>query len=149
MESRIHSLVNEQRSSSLSWDSALADIARHHSREMAEHRYFNHTNRAGQSPTDRGRAAGYTCRKNFGTYYTDGLAENIFQAPLYSREWYLNGVPVSKDYYSLERIARMVVEGWMDSPGHKQNILNSQFDRQGIGIAIIPDKFAYVTQNFC
>ena len=149
LEYRIHQLVNEERRSNLRWDKELADIARRHSRDMASYGYFSHKDRNDRSPTDRGRAAGYTCRKDFGTYYNYGLAENISKTPLYSRETFRNGRSISKDYYSLEELSRLVVSGWMGSPGHRQNILNVQYDRQGIGIGVVHDKFIYITQNFC
>ena len=56
---------------------------------------------------------------------------------------------VSKDYHSLEELANLVVDGWMDSPGHRENILNSSYDVEGIGVAINDDEEVYVTQNFC
>ena len=92
---------------------------------------------------------GYDCRKDFGSYYTFGLAENIYQAWLYGQYWTQFGVVVSKDYYELEELASLVVDGWMDSPGHRDNILDSSYDREGIGIAISADEQVYVTQNFC
>ena len=92
---------------------------------------------------------GYDCHKDYGTYYTYGLAENIFRASLFSQYWTLSGVVVSKDYYSLEELANLVVDGWMDSPGHRENILNSTYDVEGIGVAINDDEEVYVTQNFC
>lgn len=92
---------------------------------------------------------GYDCRKDFGSYYTFGLAENIYQAWLYGQYWTQFGVVVSKDYYELEELASLVVDGWMDSPGHRDNILDSSYDREGIDIAISADEQVYVTQNFC
>ncbi|MDA0263336.1 MAG: hypothetical protein O2803_04150 [Chloroflexi bacterium] len=37
----------------------------------------------------------------------------------------------------------------MNSPGHRQNIVNEEFDRQGIGTAVGEDESVYITQNFC
>lgn len=116
---------------------------------MARYDYFSHDNLRGQSPSDRGAAVGYDCRKNYGSYYTYGLAENIYQAWLYSQYWTRGGVIVDKDYYQLEELASLVVGGWMDRPGHRENIVNTSYDRQGIGIAISADERVYVTQNFC
>lgn len=116
---------------------------------MASRNYFSHTNLIGQSPTDRGATVGYDCRKDYGSYYTYGLAENIFQGSLYSQYWTRNGVVVRKDYHSLDELASLVVDGWMDSPGHRQNIVDTSYDSEGIGVAIDSDEKVYVTQNFC
>ena len=149
LEQRVHQLINQQRVSSLGLDATLASIARSHSADMARNNYFSHTNLRGQSASDRGAAVGYDCRKDYGSYYTYGLAENIYQAWLYGQYWTRNGVVVRKDYHTLEELASLVVDGWMDSLGHRENILNTSYDRQGIGIAISTDEKVYVTQNFC
>ncbi len=146
-------MVNQQRAqhglSRLGSDMALAAIARSHSVDMARHNFFSHSNLRGQSPSDRGAAVGYDCRKDYGSYYTYGLAENIYQAWLYGQYRTQFGVIVSKDYHELEELASLVVDGWMASSGHRQNILNSSYDVQGIGVAINADEQVYVTQNFC
>lgn len=42
-----------------------------------------------------------------------------------------------------------VVEGWMSSPGHRQNPLNPAYQEIGIGVAAGGDRFAmFWTQNF-
>jgi uncharacterized protein YkwD len=41
------------------------------------------------------------------------------------------------------------VEGWMKSPGHRENILAPHWKRQGIGVEIAPGNRILVTQNFC
>ncbi len=130
-------------------DTELASVARSHSADMATAKYFEHTNLRGQSATDRGATVGYDCRKDYGSYYTYGLAENIYQATLYSQYWTLNGIVVRKDYYELEELAALVVDGWMDSAGHRENILNGSYDLQGIGVAVNDDEQVYITQNFC
>ena len=116
---------------------------------MARQNFFSHTNLRGQSASDRGAARGYDCRKDYGSYYTYGLGENIFWSTIYSRYQTRNGVVVSKDYYQLEELASLAVNWWMDSPDHRENILNGSYDVQGIGVAISLDERVYVTQNFC
>jgi uncharacterized protein YkwD len=46
-------------------------------------------------------------------------------------------------------LAEVVVDGWMDSPGHRENILEDGYGLQGIGVAISSDEEVFVTQNFC
>ena len=117
---------------------------------MAQLDYFAHVNLQGQSPIDRGVQAGYPCRKDYGSYYTEGIAENIFQTSLFSSyTTTLGGLVVSRDYMTTEEIASRIVDGWMDSPGHRQNILETSYDMEGIGAVVIADEKVYVTQNFC
>jgi len=152
LESRVHELINQQRRSnglsSLSYDSSLATIARKHSADMARNNYFSHDNLKGLDPTDRGNQAGYSCYKNYGSYYTTGIAENIMQNNLYDSVTYYSGVP-RYDWSTQEEIAQSTVEGWMGSPGHRRNILTSTYGQEGIGVAIAADDKVYITQDFC
>jgi uncharacterized protein YkwD len=149
---RIHELINTHRAAyglaPLSTDSALAAIALGHSTDMAVNNFFSHTNPAGQDPTARGTAAGYTCRKDYGSYYTYGIGENIFQNNLYTSVTYENGV-YTYEWTSPEEIAQSTVTGWMNSEGHKKNILTSTYDREGIAVAISADDKVYITEDFC
>jgi uncharacterized protein YkwD len=153
LESKIHDLINLERRDrslgNLDHDSILAETARYHSQDMASNDYFSHDNLEGQSPTDRGNLVGYQCRKDYESYYTEGLAENLFQGYLYGSETRRAGIIVSKDYHSLDELAELVVEGWMNSLGHRENILTPEFDSQGVGIAVGNGESVYVTQDFC
>jgi len=152
LEMKIHELVNGERSrygrKQLLYDSKLSDIARKHSQDMAANNYFSHDNLRGEEPTDRGAKAGYTCRKVYSSYITSGIAENIFQNNLYSSVTYVNGVPFH-EWNDMDKIASSTVSGWMSSPGHRQNILTSTYDREGIGVAVGNDNKVYITQDFC
>ncbi len=152
LEVLIHDLVNSERTSRglgpLQSEEAIASIARSHSQDMATSGYFEHVNPEGQDPTARGSSAGYDCIKHYGTYYTFGLAENISQSWLYSSLTRINGT-VLYDWNTQEEIASGVVEGWMGSQGHRENILDGSYDRTGIGVAVSEDGQVLVTQNFC
>jgi uncharacterized protein YkwD len=152
LETSIGALINNERQGerlpTLAPDVRLTSIARAHSQDMAAHAYFDHTNRNGETPTDRANQADYSCRKNLGgSWYSDGIAENIFQAWTYSSSTVFYGI-TSYNYMTIDAIAKQVVQGWMDSPGHRENILEKQYDKSGIGIAVNND-MVYVTQNFC
>jgi uncharacterized protein YkwD len=153
LEQRVHDLINQQRTArgltSLRFDPTLADIARKHSEDMAAQDYFAHVNPAGQDPTARGISAGYTCRKNYGSYYTYGIAENLFQNYLYSSATFYSNRETVYDWNSAEEIAQTTVGGWMNSSGHRENIVTPTFDREGIGVAIAPDDKVYITEDFC
>lgn len=72
---------------------------------MAARGYFDHTSPEGEGPGTRVAEAGYSGR---------GWGENIAQG-----------------YGS----AQAVVDGWMNSPGHRANILNCDFNELGVGYA--------------
>ncbi len=72
---------------------------------MAANNYFSHTNLDGQNPFDRLGEAGIT-------YSTAG--ENI-----------------AYGFTSAEA----VLEGWLESAGHKANIENDSFTHHGVGYA--------------
>ncbi|MFQ6030792.1 MAG: CAP domain-containing protein [Dehalococcoidia bacterium] len=150
---QVHALVNQERQNAslerLDRDHALSAIARSHSRDMSGNGFFAHHNPAGKSPAQRGIDASYLCYKNYGSYFTQGIGENIFQTWLYSSTTYLNGAARSKDYLSIEELARQIVQGWMDSPDHRKNILNNGYSQQGIGVVVGPEERVYITQNFC
>ncbi len=99
-------------------DWQLADIARAHSQDMLLNDFFEHENLSGQTAVYRGNDFGYTCAKNFGDFFTEGISENIFQGYLYSsfnaQKW---------NYLALEEPAFKAVDDWMNSPGHRENIL--------------------------
>lgn len=153
LEQRVHELINQQRTGkclgALSFDTVLADIARKHSEDMATIGYFAHDNPAGQDPTARGIAAGYICRKNYSSYYTYGIAENLFQNNLCASATYFSNRDTVYDWNSPEEIAQITVAGWMNSSGHRENILTRTFNREGIGIAIASDGKVYITEDFC
>ncbi len=152
LEIEIHNLINNERRNNgltaLSLDSKLSDIARVHSQDMAQNNFFAHENLRGQDPTARASAQGYSCYKSYGSYYTSGIAENIFQNNLYTSTTSINFIPFH-DWSTQSEIAESTVQGWMNSPGHRQNILTSTYDKEGIGVAIASDDKVYITEDFC
>jgi uncharacterized protein YkwD len=120
----------EQGLPALAWDAALASVARAHSTDMAGNAFFSHTNPAGQDPTARAVAAGYPVRRDLGGLrYSIGIGENIGKMP--------TGNVVGHGYVENDpqSVARALVQAWMDSPGHRENILNAQYARIGVGVA--------------
>jgi uncharacterized protein YkwD len=115
---------------------------------MAKRRFFSHVNPDGKDASERGKLSGYGCRKTYRGYFTEGLAENIYQGNLYSRIR-IKGNQRSYDWYSPEEIAREAVKGWMNSSGHRRNILDDAYERTGLGIAVGRDDKVFVTQVFC
>jgi uncharacterized protein YkwD len=83
----------------------LDGVALGHASDMAIHNYFEHQDLSGHTPADRVRAVGY--REKL-------VGENIAFGP---------------------RTAEEVVQGWMDSPGHCENIMDPRFAEMGIAYA--------------
>lgn len=153
LERRIHALTNAQRRKhgipELQFDERLAKVARAHSQDMSNKNFFQHINLDGEDPGARGKRLGYRCVKNYDTYYTEGLSENLMRTYLYDSVLEQAGIVVGYDWRTPEEIAQISVDGWMNSPGHRRTLLTATYDREGIGIAISPNKEVYVTQNFC
>ncbi|MDQ1293473.1 MAG: hypothetical protein QG608_1354 [Actinomycetota bacterium] len=107
-ESEVLRLVNVERAGSgcgpVTADGLLAQVARAHSKDMAVNKFFDHNSQDGRSPFDRMRAAGYS----FST-----AAENIAAG---------------------QQTASAVMESWMNSPGHRENILNCGLKELGVGM---------------
>lgn len=106
-EQEVIRLVNEIRAENglnpLTYDWELSRVARYKSQDMKDNRYFSHTSPVYGSP--------FQMMKSFGlTYRTAG--ENI-----------------AKGYAT----PQAVVNGWMNSSGHRANILNASFTRIGVG----------------
>ena len=91
----------------LTFDPQLATAAQSHSENMALQDFFSHTGADGSSIGDRVDATGY----NFST-----AGENIAAG---------QSTPAS------------VVEGWINSPGHRANLLNPDFTEIGVGYALL------------
>jgi uncharacterized protein YkwD len=90
----------------------------------------------------RAEAAGYKVCQLMG--------ENIYQNNLYSRV-ITEKKRTTYDWNSMEKIAATTVKGWMDSEGHRQQVLDRNYVKEGIGVAIAEneDGKVYVTQVFC
>src|SRR5215467_7784836 len=137
LERRIHDLINDRRTAAgllpLGVDERLIRIARAHSEDMATRGFFDHINAQGEDPTARGKHAGYECRKAIDkSSFREGLAENLSDVPRVSRILTM-GDRKTYDWNTVEDIARLAVQGWMHSPGHRRNILYTTFSESGIG----------------
>jgi len=151
LEKRIHALINEERKahglSPLAWDDSLARIARGHSKDMAGRGYFSHDTPDGKDFSFRYRQQDYTCAIRIGNTIHTG-AENLALISQYRSIITIDGVS-TYDWYTAEQVAAATVQGWMDSPGHRKNILTPHWLNQGIGVFITTDDQVYITQNFC
>jgi uncharacterized protein YkwD len=53
---------------------------------------------------------------------------------------------LSKDWYDVSDLISKAVEGWMNSPGHRQNILTPEYNLGGVGIIRVND-YIIITHN--
>ena len=106
---------------------ALTDAARYHANDMGQDNYFNH-----DTHDIIGGESTYVCSwsDRLSSYYSGGYrGENIAA-----------GYTTPAD----------VMAGWMDSSGHRANILNTNYYELGVGYAEVSgsDFYRYWTQNF-
>lgn len=155
LERQIHQQINRVRQnhglSQLNSDELLTAIARKHSSDMASYHFFSHMNLQGESPVERAKNLGWNKKKPQGSNtWAIGPGENIFMNHLYDKviTTKQNGVAVKKEYLwkTPEEIAQSTVQGWMDSPPHRKNILSPKYDQQGIGVAISGHEI-YITED--
>jgi uncharacterized protein YkwD len=153
LEARVHERVNQVRQEYglpiLGMDGALASIARAHSADMASHGYFGHVNLDEMDPTARGAAAGYACHKDRDRYFTYAIAENLFATYRYDTVLVANSREMKSGWLNEEAIADMTVNAWMNSPEHRNNILEKGMGEEGIGVAVAKDDLVFVTEDFC
>ena len=87
----------------------------------------------GKGPTDRALAAGYDCQADLGDgRYSYGLSENIIEMP---RVQMFRGNTAIEYDRTPEEAARRMVRAWMESPGHRDNIMEAGARRIGVGVA--------------
>lgn len=125
---QIVNFTNEYRSQhglqSLTLNPNLSNAAQTHSQDMAVNDFFSHTGSGNTKVGDRTSSAGYQ---------SGYVAENIAAGYLTAEE---------------------VVRGWMNSPGHRENILNPKFQEIGVGYYYLENDIGqinyntYWTQNF-
>lgn len=115
-------ITNDERESRglsrLRCDRGLTASARGHAQDMCDLRYFSHTSADGRSMRDRIVAAGVTWRR---------IGENIARG---------QGTPSA------------VHTAWMNSDGHRANILNTGYGRIGVGHVACPGYGPVWVQNF-
>ena len=99
----------------LKWNDKLAAAARSHSEDMAKREFFSHINPDGKSPGDRITDAGY--------------------------EWYSCAENIAMMSSGIDAV--VVVDLWINSPGHRKAMLTETCDELGVGVSGV-----YGTQNY-
>lgn len=126
LERKIFEAINKIREdkglSRLLWNEKAAQAARVHSTNMAGFGFFSHVDLDGGHVNQRASAAGI---KDW-----EMVGENIA---------YNNG---------FENPVERAVAGWMNSAGHRRNILRDNWRETGVGIAVSPAGTFFFTQVF-
>lgn len=121
-EQEILKLVNAERSKAgvkpLALNWELSRVAKFKSEDMRDNNYFSHTSPTYGSP--------FNMIKNFGISYS-AAGENIAAG---------------------QKTADEVMKAWMNSSGHKANILNANYTQLGVGKATGGSYGTYWTQMF-
>jgi uncharacterized protein YkwD len=97
--------------SKLRWNRQLAGVAAKHARDMVSRHYFAHVSPGGRDHMDRIAASGY---KPAAGCWTAG--ENLF-------------------FSTGPSTPRQLLNAWMNSPAHRQNILRPGWHDFGLGVA--------------
>ena len=122
IESQVIQLTNQERAKNglkpLAADWQLSRVARYKSTDMRDKNYFSHTSPTYGSP--------FTMMKNFEINYRSA-GENIAAG---------------------QRTPNEVVQSWMNSPGHRKNILSPTYTHIGVGHATGGNYGHYWTQMF-
>ncbi|TVR68072.1 MAG: CAP domain-containing protein [Spirochaetaceae bacterium] len=134
-EAEVLRLVNERRAehelAPLIAHEELALLSRMHSTDMGSRGYYSHVDPDGVTPNERITDA------LSDRYYLMGTSENIAYRES-SRGF---------DGTTDAELARLFMEGWMNSPGHRANILRPESTHIGIGLARSGNRI-YATQKF-
>jgi uncharacterized protein YkwD len=125
MEQQCLEQINHQREArgiaTLRFAPELLPLARYYSWRMAEEKFFSHTDPEGR-----------TVKERVSEY---GIKWQILGENLAYSNGYVNPVAAS-------------LHGWMDSPGHRKNILDSSFNHTAIGVWISENGTVYFTEIF-
>lgn len=135
LHAAIFFLTNKERAKRkkeiISWNKNLEIAAFNHSKMMADLKFFSHSSKIKKrkEPEDRAKIAGIT---------NPFIAENIAKTPVNPQDTYLS-------------LSKKIVSQWMNSTGHKSNILSKEALELGVGVFIIKESevnYVYATQNF-
>lgn len=123
-------------------DDTLSRIAENYAKTLAETGFLSHTDRSGKGPAERAQEAGYPVTKQIEGGIREGIGENL----AYVGTGMVAGIGYV-DPTSGEAIADAIMNGWMNSPGHRKNILDPLADRFGVGL-VRNEKYYYAVQEF-
>jgi uncharacterized protein YkwD len=105
----------------LNFNEELLSVARGYSRRMAEQHFFSHNDPEGRT-----------------------VRERVDEADI---RWLIVGENLAYSNGYVNPVAASL-RGWMESPGHRRNILDPDYNLTAIGVWISPDGTVYFTEIF-
>jgi uncharacterized protein YkwD len=125
IEQQIHQEVNRVRATAhiptLSWSEPLAAEARRHAKNLAGRRFFAHEDPARGDLASRLDKSGINWLRCAENLYEQGGSSNPAQG---------------------------AVKAWLDSAGHRKNMMDSMFSDSGVGVALQRDGTLVVVQEY-
>lgn len=116
----------------------LDALAEQHSTNMRDHDYYSH-----ESPD----GTPFSARADRHAPLCDPVSENIHRAPLDSNVQ-IHGSDQIVSTYSSDGLVEYLVRGWLNSEGHRENLLARDMQRVGISITISDGGEIYATMTF-
>jgi uncharacterized protein YkwD len=111
-ESQMYASHNQIRAAngvgSLALDGTLVAVARQRAQDMAAKNYFAHTSPTGETA--------FSILDGYGYVYA------------------IAGENIARNNYPTSQTVQVAMDGFMNSPGHRANILESRFTKVGIGV---------------
>jgi uncharacterized protein YkwD len=141
-ERAIAAAINRERTARdldpVAYRSGLAGVARNHSSDMIARDYYAHESPDGETPFDRVEDSAVSC---------SSVGENI--AASWWQRVFESADGERTRHTTPEELADGLVEQWLDSPEHRENLLDPDWERTGVGVAVTAEGEVLVTQNFC
>jgi uncharacterized protein YkwD len=103
-------------------DATLVEVARQRARDMAANNYFSHTSPSGETA--------FTLLAKVGYGYT------------------IAGENIARNNYPESQAAGVAMTGFLNSPGHRANLLDGRFGVVGVGSAVAADGMKYFVVVF-
>jgi len=134
---RVNEVREERGLAPLTTHSELADLAATHSANMAQNEYYSHESPGGSSFAARAARAAPACANP---------SENIHRAPLDSSVR-IYGSDRTVSTTSPRGLATYLVQGWLNSPDHRENLLATT-ETAAISIRVSDENKIYATMTF-
>jgi len=116
----------------------LTELAASHTANMAEVGYYSHKSPDGQTFATRSDRTAPACSPS---------SENIHQAPM-GGSVRIYGGERTVSTYSERGLATYLIQGWLNSAEHRENLLARDMNRAAISIRVSEDNKIYATMTF-
>lgn len=172
IERLVFEFTNEERTAEgleeLEYTDEFVEVARGHSADMANNGYVGHVNSQGNGFEERmqfedreDKKACMSPEERQGLEYIeendlpvegevrDPAAGENAGATFYETEFRDERNEETAVNENEEEIAQAIVNGWMTSPVHRENILKENWNSMSVGVYVSEGKTVFATQLFC